>query len=142
MPKIVEFGSSEGFSEHAFGEIFPNDILLVNLYGGGNFSDSRYYQIKNDNLVSITIDPDDEFYNILNEKISSRAIFNSVRTTNFNLNATLIRKIDNDYYLINSFVRNDENTDSAEVEYKTKDFVKFYPVRYRLDEKNKWKNIK
>ena len=140
-PYLSEFESEDGILENGFGEVIPNDIFLVRFNSGGNFTDDRYYKIEKDKLQVIGIEPSDKFFKIVNKKIKSKSFFDRLRWTTGTLHGGIVEKIDADYYLISSPLYNDDYSDGYLIEYKTKDFKKFVPIRIRHDEDSKWINF-
>ena len=143
-PYLSKYGSEDGILENGFGEVIPNDIFLVRFNDGGSFTNDQYYKIESNKLINVQIEPTEDFFELVNKKIKSKpkSYFNNMRWTTGTLHGGIVKKIDHENYLISSPIYNEDYTDAYDIEFKTKDFKKFVPVRVRHDEQSKWINFK
>ena len=137
LPEIAKAGSEEGISENGFGEVIPNDLFLIRSWGGGNFVGSTYYRIINGKIIPVNIEPKEDFFKLINKKIKQNG-YNTLRWGTGSMHAGVNKKLKDGSYLISGPLYTEDHSDAYELEYKTKDFKKFTPVRVRHDENSKW----
>ena len=123
-------------------EMIPNDILAFEM--GNGYAAGRYsiiYKINGEDLIPISEFPeyDKNFDNKLSKYVKSSWRFEPRSVPE-------IKKLKTGEYFIVTSLYSDEDgacCPSMLIEYKTKDFKKFIPLRISTDpENNKWRNIK
>ncbi|MBP7500817.1 MAG: hypothetical protein KA796_13270 [Chryseobacterium sp.] len=126
-------------------EIIPNEILAFGsriAISGKTYE--NYYRIVDNNVVPISVFPVDDEWNINNdfENKISKYVGNNAKF--YGGNDIKITKAKNEYLLETFLYKSDDEPccPTFEIQYKTLDFKKFIPVKYRNNQKkSKWKVI-
>ena len=126
-------------------EIIYNEILAFGSKTGmAGKTYENYYRIMDNNIVPISIFPVDDEWNINNdfENKISKYVGNNAKF--YGGNDVKITKAKNEYLLETFLYKSDDEPccPTFEIQYKTLDFKKFIPVKYRNNQKkSKWKVI-
>lgn len=128
-------------SEAQVYEVIENEILAFGVTSGvaaGTYE--NYYKIIGDNVIPISVYPYEDIN--FDKKVSKYA----KKGFRFEPRAGAdIKKIGNEYFLSTNIYKEDDANccPSMLIEYKTKDFTNFTPLRIANNSENpKWKNIK
>ncbi len=127
-------------------EIIPNNIIAFDkIYGMAGETYAERYKILENDIISISVFPVDEEWNINNDFFNKISKYVGDRAKFYGGNDVKITKIKNEYFIQTFLYKSgDDNCcPTFEIQYKTSDFIKFVPVKIRKNSKNsKWNIIK
>lgn len=126
-------------TEHTAFEVVPKEIFEIFFWGGGALTTQNYFKINGKSIENLQIIPtSDEFYNKVGKQIKSDQFdfYDGIGRS-----STRIKKDNKDKYIVSSLIYINGQP-SFHLEYTTKDFKNFVPLRTKLnDENSKWTNF-
>lgn len=144
LGNIPEVVNRDNESEHTAFEELPADILQINFWGGGNMTTQKFYKISGENLMPVNAVAENEGFLKKIGRYAPAPDHFSFYNINGECYIGFERKLTDGYYVISGmlFLESEAVNPLYVVEYKTKDFRNFIPVRIKEnDEKAKWRTI-